>query len=250
MDPHPPPALATALDQARRLVHSRYPGAVSAVLGGSTARGRATATSDLDIVLLLPDGEVTRRETLRHEGRVTEVFAHTRADLDEIFAADRASRRGTMLFLYAESVSVHDPHGHAATLRAEARAQVAAGPDPLTRKERDDTRYGLTDLLDDLADVRDRHEQLVIADQVLTTASALLTDHHRAWRGNGKWLPRRLMAADPVLGGALLRAHLTLAEHADCAPLTAIGYEILDLVGGPLREGHSGLWAERGENGG
>ncbi|MFF4209752.1 hypothetical protein ACFYZE_10455 [Streptomyces sp. NPDC001796] len=126
---------------------------------------------------------------------------------------------------------------------------MAAGPDPLTRKERDDTRYGLTDLLDDLADVQDRHEQLVLADRVLRSASILLTDHHPAWWGNGKWLPRRLTAADPVLGAALLQAHLTLAEHADPAPLTAMAQEILDLMGGPLREGCSSLWAERGKNG-
>jgi hypothetical protein len=175
------------------------------------------------------------------------VFAHTGAGLAEIFAADRAGRRGTMLFIYAESVPLRDPHGHAAALRAEARAQVEAGPDPLTPKERDDARYGLTDLLDDLTDLHDRHEQLAVADRVLAAAAVLLCDHRRAWRGNGKWLPRRLTAADPALGRALLRAHLTLAEHADPAPLTTTAYEILDLVGGPLREGHSGVWADRGK---
>jgi predicted nucleotidyltransferase len=250
MVPHPPPAPATALDQARRLLDGRYPDALAAVLGGSTARGRATVTSDLDIAVLLPDGDVTRRETLRHEGRITEVFAHTRAGLAEILSADRAGRRGTMLFIYAESVPVHDPHGHAAALRAEARALLEAGPDPLTPEERDGIRYGLTDLLDDLADMEDRHEQLAVADRVLTDAAVLLSDHRRAWRGGGKWLPRRLKAADPVLGRALLEAHLALAEHADRTPLITTAYEILDLVGGPFREGYSAVWGERAKSGG
>nr|WP_055492578.1 nucleotidyltransferase domain-containing protein [Streptomyces sp. TP-A0356] len=242
MDPHPPAPLTAALDQARGLVTTRYPGALAAVLGGSTARGRATATSDLDIAVLLPDDDVTRRETLRHQGRLAEVFAHTRADLAEIIASDRASRRGSMLFIYAESVTVHDPHGHAAALRAEARAELERGPDPLTPKECDEERYRLTDLLDDLADATDRHEQLAVADQVLITAAVLLAGHRRAWRGGGKWLPRRLRDADPALGRALLDARLTVAEHADPAPLSAAAHEILNLLGGPLREGHSRIW--------
>ncbi|MER6121564.1 nucleotidyltransferase domain-containing protein [Streptomyces sp. NPDC001795] len=242
MDPTRSHAVAMAVDQARRLVADRCPDALAAVLGGSTARGRATATSDLDIAVLLPDGDVTRRETLRHEGRLAELFAHTRAGLAEILASDRAGRRGTMLFIYAESIPLHDPHGYAAALRSEARAQLEQGPDPLTPQERDLERYRLTDLLDDLADVRDRHEQLAVADQVLVSAALLLTAHRRAWRGGGKWLPRRLVAADPVLGRALLDARLTVVEHADPAPLTAVAYEILDLLGGPLREGHSRIW--------
>ncbi len=211
------------------------------MLGGSTAGGRATATSDLDIAVLLADGDVSHRETLRHEGRLAEVFAHTRAGLAEIFAADRASRRGTMQFVYAESVLLHDPHGHAAALRAEACAQLAEGPEPLTAEERDDARYRLTDLLDDLADLDDRHEQLAVAEQVLSTAAGLLAAI-AVHGGVGKWLPRRLTAADPVLGRALLEARLTVAEHADPAPLRAAAYEVLALVGGPLREGYHRTW--------
>ncbi|MGW2549538.1 nucleotidyltransferase domain-containing protein [Streptomyces sp. NPDC001635] len=242
MDSDPAHMLTAAVDGARRLVLERRPQAVAAVLGGSTAGGRATATSDLDIAVLLADGDVSHRETLRHEGRLAEVFAHTRAGLAEIFAADRASRRGTMQFVYAESVLLHDPHGHAAALRAEACAQLAEGPEPLTAEERDDARYRLTDLLDDLADLDDRHEQLAVAEQVLSTAAGLLAGHRRAWRGGGKWLPRRLTAADPVLGRALLEARLTVAEHADPAPLRAAAYEVLALVGGPLREGYHRTW--------
>ncbi|MGW3045963.1 nucleotidyltransferase domain-containing protein [Kitasatospora sp. NPDC001159] len=45
------------IDQARRLVADRFPDALAVVLGGSTAAGRATATSDLDLAVLVADGE-------------------------------------------------------------------------------------------------------------------------------------------------------------------------------------------------
>ncbi|WP_335755799.1 hypothetical protein [Streptomyces alfalfae] len=68
-------------------------------------------------------------------------------------------------------------------------------------------------------------------------ASHLLTAHHRAWTGIGKWLPRRLLAADAARGGALLDGHRAVAETADPGPLAAAVHQVLDLVGGPLREG-------------
>ncbi|MFD8386084.1 nucleotidyltransferase domain-containing protein [Streptomyces sp. NPDC059679] len=227
---------------ARRLVAVRYPDAVGAVLGGSSARGQATSASDLDITVLLPDDGASRREVLRHEGRLAEAFLNTRADLRQAFLRSRVTRRATALFLYAESVLLHDPHGHAEQLRAEARNLLAAGPDPLTPQECDAGRFLLTDLLDDLTETRpgsDRHEQLAIADRVLREAAYLLTAHHRAWNGAGKWLPRRLVEADPILGQELLRGHLALAEHADPKALVAASCRVLELLGGPLREGYT-----------
>ncbi|MFI0728689.1 nucleotidyltransferase domain-containing protein [Streptomyces sp. NPDC021225] len=238
-------AVAEYAREARRLVLARYPDALGAALGGSSASGRATPGSDLDIAVLLPDDGISRREVLRHEGRLAEVFLHTRADLGEVFAAARASRRATALFIYAESVLLHDPDGHVETWRAEAQALLAAGPEPLTPNESELGRFLLTDLLDDLAETglgSDRHEQLAIADRTLNEAAHLLIAHRRAWNGAGKWLPRRLTAADPVLGRELLRGHLAVAERADPAPLTTAARGVLELLGGPLREGYVGHW--------
>ncbi|ADI11042.1 nucleotidyltransferase [Streptomyces bingchenggensis BCW-1] len=238
--------------EARRLVFARYPDALGAVLGGSSASGRATPGSDLDIAVLLPDGGISRREVFRHEGRPAEVFLHTRADLGEVFAEARATRRATALFIYAESVLLYDPDGHVETRRAEAQALLAAGPEPLTPNESELGRFLLTDLLDDLAETgpgSDRHEQLAIADRTLQEAAHLLTAYHRAWNGAGKWLPRRLTAADPVLGRELLRGHLALAERADPAPLTTAARRVLELLGGPLREGYVAPWRPSAGNG-
>ncbi|MFD4630632.1 nucleotidyltransferase domain-containing protein [Streptomyces sp. NPDC058284] len=183
--------------QALRLVNTRYPQALGALLGGSAAHGRAAPTSDLDIAVLLPDPDTSRREVMRHEGRLAELFLNTLQDVPQFFAWDRARRRGTVLFLYDQGVTLLDPHGHLARAREQARAVLAAGPPPLLPAERERSRYGLTCYLDDLVDAPpdNRYEQLALADFTLREAAHLLTTHHRAWTGIGKWLPRRLLRA-------------------------------------------------------
>ncbi|MEV1020185.1 nucleotidyltransferase domain-containing protein [Streptomyces sp. NPDC050264] len=239
--PGPPvPAAAAPADQALRLLAERHPDALGAVLGGSAARGEAGPTSDLDLAVLLPDTDTSRREVRRHEGRPAELFLHTLRDLPGLFERDRSLRRGTILFIYDQGIPLLDPHGHVAHARARARGLLAAGPAPLTTAERERSRFVLTCFLDDLLDTppTERYEQLATADFALREAAHLLTAHHGAWTGIGRWLPRRLLIADPERGAALLAGHRTLAEHADPAPLAAAVEKVLELDGGPLREGY------------
>ncbi|MCK1796678.1 nucleotidyltransferase domain-containing protein [Streptomyces sp. XM4193] len=230
--------------QARRAVAELYPDARGAVLGGSAATGLAGAGSDLDIGVLLPEGHPSGREVVRHEGRQVEVFRNAIAELPGFFEWDRGRRRATVVFLYAEGLTLTDPYGHVARARERARAVLESGPPPLSEDEWQLGRYVLTCRLDDLgdADPAERFEQLALADALLREAAHLLTAHHRAWTGIGKWLPRRLLAADPARGGALLSGHRVLAERADPAPLLEAAHELLDLVGGPLREGYRHTW--------
>ncbi|GHC78354.1 nucleotidyltransferase domain-containing protein [Streptomyces flavofungini] len=230
---------------ATRLVAARHPHALGALLGGSAAQGRATPSSDLDLAVLLPDSGHSGREVVRHEGRLAELFLNTLADIPEFFAWDRSRRRGTVLFLYDRGLPLTDPHGHVARTRELARQVLASGPAPLAPEEREHSRYALTCFLDDLVDPgdpADRHEQLSVAEHVLREAAHLLTAHHNAWTGIGKWLPRRLLDADPVLGRALLDGRRAVAEHADPGPLAAATEQVLDLLGGPLREGYAHRW--------
>ncbi|MFD8543317.1 nucleotidyltransferase domain-containing protein [Streptomyces sp. NPDC059649] len=230
--------------QALGLVKDRFPHALGAILGGSAAQGRATPTSDLDVAVLLPDGDTSRREVVRHDGRLSELFLHTLADVPEHFERDRVLRRGTVLFLYDQGVPLVDPHGHLARTREQARAVLAAGPPPLTPAEWERGRYVLTCFMDDLTDTSptERYEQLSLADFTLREAAHLLIAHHGAWTGIGKWLPRRLLSADPVRGKALLEGHRAVAEHADCSPLAVAAEQVLDILGGPLREGYTQRW--------
>ncbi|WP_336605642.1 nucleotidyltransferase domain-containing protein [Streptomyces sp. BA2] len=91
------------------MVTELYPHDLGAILGGSAAQGRATATSDLDVAVLLPDSDISRREVIRHQGRIVELFLNTLGDIPEFFAWDRARRRGTVLFVYDQGLPLADP---------------------------------------------------------------------------------------------------------------------------------------------
>jgi predicted nucleotidyltransferase len=234
--------LKHAIGQARRLAAERFPDALSVVLAGSTVSGRATTTSDLDIAILIGDGGESRRETLRFEGRLVELFVHTRAGLDEIFTADAASRRGIMQRMYAEGLVLSERDGAAARVKQHAQDVLREGPGALAPATVESRRYALTDALDDLADAADIVERLAVAGVVLSTAADLLFDHRRAWTGGGKWLPRRLTQADPELGGALLDGYRHLCEHGEPEDFADAAAEILALAGGPLREGYARTW--------
>ncbi|GAA5021893.1 hypothetical protein GCM10025734_77610 [Kitasatospora paranensis] len=195
--------------------------------------------------MLTADGS-THRETLRSGGRVVELFVHTPEGLAELFAVDAASRRALLQHIWAEGLVLTDRDGRAAQVQERAAAELLAGPPALGPEAVESRRYTLTDLLTDLSDTRDRFERLAVAGTVLGSAADLLCDGRRAWTGTGKWLPRRLLAADPVLGGALLEGHRRLCEADDPALLAGAGGEVLHLAGGPLSEGYRRIWQGTG----
>ena len=60
--------------------------------------------------------------------------------------------------MIATGVLVAGPDGAADTLQAECRRLLEAGPGPASDTALEDARYGVTDLLDDLAYARDGGE--------------------------------------------------------------------------------------------
>ncbi|WP_327169858.1 nucleotidyltransferase domain-containing protein [Streptomyces subrutilus] len=223
---------------ARELVRDRYPNARAAFLAGSVLTDHRTPTSDLDIVVLLDGPPAPSRENLVYQGWPVELFVQTEAVWHGFADRETAQRSSPLLAMCAHGMLLVDTDGLGASLQDEARQRWAAGPPPLSDRERDHQRYVLTDLLDDLRGCADPAERVYLVAHMLQRASesALLAGGH--WLGGGKWLSRRLAAADPGMHRALSEA-APQAIAGDATLFVAVVAEVLELAGGPLWDGYA-----------
>jgi Nucleotidyltransferase domain len=217
---------------ARALVGERFPDAVQAWLAGSVTTGQATATSDLDVTVLLDEGDV-HRESLVYDGWPVELFVHTAASVEHYVVKDLARRRPTMARLVATGVPLLSEGGD--DVRRRCQDVLDTGPPPVTAADLEAQRYGLTDLLDDLAGAGHDEEATAIAVEVWRATAELALAAAVAWSGTGKWLVRELGALDERRGTHLTTA-LDLGLHRALAgertSLTAVADEVLAPLGG------------------
>jgi len=217
---------------ARALISKRFPAALAAFLGGGVLSRRRTPTSDLDVVVIVGDLAAPFRESLTWRNWPAELFVHRPDTVGIWFAKDLARRRPTLARMCIDGVVLLDAGGVAAAVRDEARAVLAAGPLPPEPAELDRRRYGLSDLLDDLAGTSDEGERAIICSCVVRETAELALVAGGTWLGTGKWLLRELRAAQPQLADELL------AAWADPPRLAALAERVLARAGGRLRDGY------------
>ncbi|MFG2158190.1 nucleotidyltransferase domain-containing protein [Streptomyces olivaceus] len=225
------------IDAARAVVEKQHPEARTAFLGGSVAVGRGTATSDLDVVVLLHGAPAPYRESLQYAGWPVEMFVHTEATWHAYIDRELPTRRSPLLWMCAAGLVLFDTDGLGSRLAAHARKLTDAGPPPVPAEEIDDHRYAITDLLDDLAGSTDQSERLFIAGELVRRTGELALAVAGSWGGGGKWLARRLETAVPGLSA---RLHHGLQEvlSGRVEPLVAVVDEVLGQVGGRLWVGY------------
>ncbi|MGW1427129.1 nucleotidyltransferase domain-containing protein [Streptomyces sp. NPDC002431] len=223
---------------ARDLVRDRFPAARAAFLAGSVLTNRRTPTSDLDIVVLLDGPPAPVRENLMYGGWPVELFVQTEATWRGFADQETAKRNSPLLAMCADGMLLVDADGLGASLQDEARRRLAAGPPPLSERERDYQRYILTDLLDDLRGCADPAERVYLVTHMLQRASELILLVGGHWLGGGKWLSRRLAAADPETHRALSEA-AAQAIAGDAKTFADAVAEVLDRCGGPLWDGYA-----------
>lgn len=223
---------------ARELVRDRFPAARAAFLAGSVLTDRRTPTSDLDIVVLLDGPPAPYRESLVYRSWPVELFVQTEAVWRSFADQETAKRSSSLLSMCADGMLLVDTDGLGASLQSEARERWAAGPPPLSDRERDYQRYVLTDLLDDLRGCADPAERVYLVSHMLQRASELVLQVGGHWLGGGKWLSRRLAAADPRVHRALSEA-ATQAIAGNAKIFATVVAEVLDQAGGPLWDGYA-----------
>jgi hypothetical protein len=226
-----------AIEAAHAVVDGQHPDARAAFLGGSVVTGRRTATSDLDIVVVLHGTPAPYRESLRHAEWPVEMFVHTEETWQTYVERELHTRRSPLLWMCADGLLLLDTDGLGARIAAEARKLTAAGPPPLSAEEIDDRRYAITDLLDDLAGSSDRNEHLYIATELVRRTGELALAIGGSWGGGGKWLARRLETTAPGLS-THLRHGLQEVLGGRAEPLVTVVEEVLGQAGGRLWVGY------------
>lgn len=160
---------------ARELVLELFAHARWALVTGSVTTDQRTPGSDLDIVVLLPDGDpaAPHRSSRYWRKWPVELFVHDATSLAEFLNKDLPVRRPTLHRMVAGGVLVMGDRSEATRIKAYCAEILARGPSPLTATEREWARYRLTDLVNDLVHVRDPGERLVISTSTWTCAAGI-----------------------------------------------------------------------------
>lgn len=225
-----------AVEAALAVVETRCPTCLAAFLAGSVPRGEATATSDLDIMVVVPEGLPAYRESFRALGWPVEIFVHTPSAHRHFIEQEVARRRPSTAMMDCEGLILRDVDGLASRLKEEACALLEEGPPPLSPGELALARYGVSDAMDDLADA-EAGEALLIAANLAEAAANLILDCHGRWRGTGKWTLRMLRRLDRELTQRLVDALGAFYTTGDRSSLLAFAAGALALAGGRLWEG-------------
>jgi hypothetical protein len=230
--------MITTTECAMQYVGQYFPAARCVILAGSAETALATATSDLDIVIINEAGSPVLRRTDVHAGRVIEAFVHTPTSVHEFLQREVPRRRSPLLHMCAQGRILVDPAGFGAALQMECRRRLADGPPPLSDAEDEDRRYAITDLLDDLAGCRDPAELVFIATRLLPLLAELVLLQDRQWISSGKWLLRRLSAWSPELAAVLVDSYRrSIVEH-DPGPFLDAAAALVEERGGRVQAGY------------
>ncbi|MGK9219317.1 MULTISPECIES: nucleotidyltransferase domain-containing protein [unclassified Microbacterium] len=226
--------MTDVVDCARAFVRADYPQASAAFLGGSAASGRATETSDLDILVVLPGEWSTTAfvQTTTHNGRLVEAFVYGPDALQLWLDKGRDDARPVLDRLIGSGVSLIEGD-IADELVSASRATLAAGPAPIDRDQLRVRRYSLSALVDDLEDAADSGTLRVLMATAWREAAELALRSMPAWVGTGKWLLRELRANQDPFG---LAAWVDSGAD-DHAALAGMCRAVLDSVGGYLQDG-------------
>ena len=231
--------LKELLTIATDIYHTNYPQAETIFLAGSMVRGEGTSTSDLDLVVIFNTLPCAYRDSYFYKKWPVEAFVHDPQTLNYFFRkVDRPTGIPSLPTMVAEGIEIPMANEMTASLKQLAYSVLNEGPPKWSEQERRNSRYAITDLINDLRAIRSIPEMYATATLLY---SALANHYFRSrniWSAKGKTIPRRLSAVDSKLAKQFCDGfeHLFAQQNPD--KVIHIAAEILKHDGGLLFEGH------------
>jgi len=231
-------ARKTPVETAKNLLAEKFPNFSVAFVAGSFNRDEQTATSDIDLVIVLPNVENAWRESLIYDGWPVELFIHDEETLKYFFyEVDAKEGIPSLPNMVLEGPAIPSENPLSKRLKELAAQVIEAGPAVLTEDEKKNFRYMISDLLDDLKAPRSKIEGLAIISKLHGMLAFFLVRSNRTWAAGGKHIPRRLQKLYPDLYKQWEES-FTKAFAGDFRPVILLTEEILSQNGGYLFSGY------------
>lgn len=230
---------------AAEIVAAKYPESRVVFLAGSVMRGEGTETSDLDLVVIFDRLPQAYRESFIFDGWPIEAFVHDPETLRYFFdEIDRPSGIPSLPSMVVEGLEVPQRNELSMLLKQLAQTTIENGPPTWGERELQNSRYIITDLVEDIRSPRSRNELTASAAKLYT----LLTDHYlrsqHLWSARGKSIPRRLSSVSANFEAAFSESFRAVFEEGNTAKLITVCEEVLRPSGGWLFSGYKLLAPE------
>lgn len=231
------------LDELRKITDAilseRYPEASVVFLAGSLVRGEGTSTSDLDLVVVFDHVPCAYRESFIYEKWPVEAFVHDPQTLEYFFReVDRPTGIPSLPSMVAEGVEIPSISEFSNRLKRLATTVLYEGPPKWSEMDLRNSRYAITDLVEDIKAPRSSQELHAIA----TLLYSALADHYfrskNMWSAKGKAIPKRLNAVDPGFAEKFLGCFDRVFLECNAQTLIQLAESILEADGGFLFRGH------------
>ncbi|MBI3899992.1 MAG: nucleotidyltransferase domain-containing protein [Gammaproteobacteria bacterium] len=224
---------------ATKILANKYPKARAAFLAGSVVRGDHTETSDLDLVVIFDTLPQAYRESFVFGGWPVEAFVHDPQTLRYFFyEVDRPTGVPSLAMMVKEGLELLQCNELSVSLKQLADTVIDAGPPLWGEKERQTSRYVITDLVDDMRAPRSRDELIASAARL----HPLLADHYlrsqQLWSARGKSIPRRLCSVSTDFAEIFGEAFRAIFEEGNATKVIRLCEDVLRPSGGRLFDGY------------
>lgn len=232
--------LSAALSAAEKIRAQFFLGASTFMLAGSVVRGDATAFSDLDLVVVFDRAESARRQSFVFEGWPVEVFIHDPQTLEYFFReVDRPSGVPSLPNMVSEGIELPRETEFGSRIKDLASRVLAEGPIIWGQQERENSRYAISDMIEDIREPRNKAELRIVVSDLYSAIAEHFLRSQSLWSAKGKSIPRRLMSVDPEFHSRFAEAFETAFTSDDATAVIRLCEDVLEPDGGILFDGYT-----------
>ncbi|MEM9635125.1 MAG: nucleotidyltransferase domain-containing protein [Pseudomonadota bacterium] len=232
--------ISVALSVAEKIRSRMFPSANSFLLAGSVVRGEATVTSDLDLIVVFNRVEHATRQSFLFADWPVEAFIHDPHTLMYFFdEVDRPTGVPSLANMVSEGIEVPGKTELGMLIKDLADQNIEAGPVPWGQQERDNSRYFISEMIEDIRAPRTPDELYPVVADLYTAVADHFCRSKNQWSAKGKSIPRRLKSLDPVFCRRFTDVFAAAFAKDDTAGVIQLCEDVLQPDGGLFFDGYN-----------